>query len=103
MYYCSNLADFMIKYAHENTRQAVHTMIFYFSGTGNSEHAARALLQENEQLISIANAANSETFTFSPAEGENVGFVFPVYFYGLPDTVRRFVKKTKYSGYAQTG
>lgn len=68
-------------------------MIFYFSGTGNSEHAAKKLLQEGERLISIAEAVQKERFTFWPWEDENVGFVFPVYFYGLPDMVRTFVRK----------
>lgn len=72
-------------------------MIFYFSGTGNSAYAAQKLLAEGEQLISIAQAVQEGTYTFEPAENERVGFVFPVYFYGLPDTVRTFTKQVQFA------
>lgn len=72
-------------------------MIFYFTGTGNSAYAAKKLLEEGEQLISMAEAVSEGAFDYSPAEGERVGFVFPVYFYGLPDTVRTFAKHVRFS------
>lgn len=72
-------------------------MIFYFTGTGNSEYAAKRLLKKDEQLISITKATWNEAYTYEPAEDETVGFVFPVYFYGLPDTVRSFVKKVRFA------
>lgn len=62
-------------------------MIFCYSGTGNSAWAARNLLAPGERLIPIRAEGES---LYAPAEGEKVGFVFPVYFYGLPDSVRRF-------------
>lgn len=71
-------------------------MIFYFSGTGNSEWAAKEILSQGEQLISMADAKWSESFTYAPGEEESVGFVFPVYFYGLPDTVRSFASKVRF-------
>lgn len=72
-------------------------MIFYYSGTGNSEAAARKLVGDGEQLISMAKAAREESFAYTPGEEESVGFVFPVYFYGLPDTVRRFAKQVRFA------
>lgn len=71
-------------------------MIFYYSGTGNSAYAAKKLLKEGEALISMAKAMQEGTASFTPEEDENVGFVFPVYFYGLPDTVRRFMKQVQF-------
>lgn len=71
-------------------------MIFYYSGTGNSLYAAKQLKQENEQLISVAKAVQEEQFTYALDDGENVGFVFPVYFYGLPNTVLNFAKRVRF-------
>lgn len=68
-------------------------MIFYFTGTGNSEAAAKQLLNQGERLISMAQARQEEQFSYSAEDEESVGFVFPVYFYGLPDTVRAFASK----------
>lgn len=70
-------------------------MIFYFSGTGNSSSAARKLLKDGERLISMADA--QETYRFTLEEEESAGFVFPVYFYGLPDTVRTFASRVSFS------
>lgn len=72
-------------------------MIFYFSGTGNSEYAAKKLLNNGEQLISMANAGWDGAYTYAVDDDESVGFVFPVYFYGIPDTVRSFVKQVRFS------
>ena len=73
-------------------------MIFTYSGTGNSEYAARALLDEGEALISIPQAVREGRWVWRCAEGERVGFVFPVYFYGLPATVLDFVRRVRFSG-----
>lgn len=72
-------------------------MIFYFTGTGNSLFAAKRLLSDSEKLINIADAIKSGHYEFSAA-GENVGFVFPVYFYTVPDIVRDFISKLKLTG-----
>lgn len=67
-------------------------MIFCYSGTGNSAWAARKLLSDGERLIPIRGEGDN---LYMPAEGEKVGFVFPVYFYGLPDSVRRFAQQIR--------
>ena len=72
-------------------------MIFYFTGTGNSKAAADALLQNGEALISITEAKWKDTFCYTPAPGERVGFVFPVYFFGLPETVREFLSQLHFT------
>lgn len=72
-------------------------MIFYFSGTGNSAWAAKELLSEGERLISMADAKWNADFSYEPTEEESVGLVFPVYFYGLPDTVRSFAAQVRFT------
>ena len=67
-------------------------MIFVFSGTGNSYHAAKRIAAHfNQNMVDMA-AANRYNRSFYNAGGESVGFVFPVYFYGLPTIVEEFLK-----------
>lgn len=68
-------------------------MIFYFTGTGNSLQVAKELLNSKEELISIADAIKNDRYEYEVIKGENVGFVFPVYFYTLPSIVSDFIKK----------
>ena len=67
-------------------------MIFYFSGTGNSRHAA-AVLQEHyhSKMVNIAEAVMQKQYTYSVSEDERVFLVFPVYFGGLPGIVEQFI------------
>ncbi len=73
-------------------------MIFYFSGTGNSEYAARKLLQGGEKLISMKDMVRSREFTYEIQEGEPVILVFPVYFGGIPSIVKWFATKLELIG-----
>lgn len=68
------------------------TTIFYFSATGNSLYLAKRLaLEVGEcELLSIANLVNEENFE---VDSPNIGFVFPVFAWGLPRIVAEFVKK----------
>ncbi len=54
-------------------------MIFYFTGTGNSLAAARAIAAEGEQIINITEAAEKGAYTYEVKKGESVGFVYPEY------------------------
>ena len=67
-------------------------MIFYFTGTGNSLMAAEALLEEGERLVDMAGARKAGTYAYDLAEGERVGFVFPVYCYTMGDVPVDFVR-----------
>ena len=73
-------------------------MIFYFTGTGNSLFAAKRLLSDGEQLVSIADALNEKHFDYEVQSGERVGFVFPVYFYTVPSIVEDFISKLTLKG-----
>lgn len=72
-------------------------MIFYFSGTGNSAWAARRIAEEqNEDLLAIAEEIDKNK-EYRLKEGEIVGFVFPVYAWGPPEIVLRFIHQMKMS------
>lgn len=73
-------------------------MIFYFTGTGNSLFAAKKLLGEGEKLVNIADALKENELEYEISDGEKVGFVFPVYFYTVPDIVKDFVSKLTLHG-----
>lgn len=70
-------------------------MIYYFSGTGNSEYAAKKIAKETgDKAENIADFLNRG---FAPQSEEVTGIVFPVYFWGLPEIVERFALKIKNS------
>jgi len=71
-------------------------MIFYFSGTGNSQYIAERLAaSEYDAATSIAAAMKDAAFEY---EAECVGFVFPVYYWGLPSIVAEFIEKLHVTG-----
>jgi ferredoxin len=73
----------------------MQTKIFYFSGTGNSLFVARNIASglEDVELVSIPNIINGKVDTTAEA----IGFVFPVYGWGLPQIVEDFVAKLSLS------
>ena len=70
-------------------------MIFYFSGTGNSEwvaqHLAKAL---GEEALPIARVMERHE-EYVPGEDGAVGFVFPVYAWGPPTIVLQFIEQLR--------
>ncbi len=69
-------------------------MIFYFSGCGNSKHVAETIAAGlNDTLTFIPEAAREGRYDYTLAEGERLGFVFPVYSWAPPKLVLDFVKK----------
>ena len=70
-------------------------MIFEFSGTGNSYVIARRMADElGLGLTDISKHVRNRNWVFDAA-GEDVGFVFPVYFWGLPAHVREFAENVQ--------
>ncbi len=68
-------------------------MIFVYSGTGNSYSVARRIGDAaGIPLTDLAAAVRYGRFSYD-AKGEDVGFVFPTFFLGLPDKVRAFAEK----------
>lgn len=77
-------------------------MIFYFSGTGNSKWIANQLSKEqHENLVFIPDALMNGALEFSLHAGEKIGFVFPVYSWGPPEIVLRFISRLTLKGYQQ--
>ena len=69
-------------------------MIFYFSGCGNSHHVAETLATGlNDTLIFIPEATREGRYEYTLAEGESLGFVFPVYSWAPPKLVMDFIEK----------
>lgn len=65
-------------------------MICYFSGTGNSLYIAKHLAQTlGHSLKCMVN----ENETIQLNEGEDLGFVIPVYAWGVPKVVENFISK----------
>jgi Dissimilatory sulfite reductase (desulfoviridin), alpha and beta subunits len=74
-------------------------MIFYFSGTGNSLHAAKMTAEAtNEKLLYIPEELHKGELTYEIREGELLGFVFPIYAWGPPFLVLDLIKQMKISG-----
>lgn len=71
-------------------------MIFYFSATGNCKYVAtRLAAATGDTAISIADCLRQGTFTFIAANNSRIGFVTPVYFWGLPTPVTDFIARLR--------
>lgn len=73
-------------------------MIFYFTGTGNSWYAAKKVLKEGEEMINMTECLQKKNLSFTIPQEESLGFVFPVYFGGLPAVVQQFLKRVSLTG-----
>ncbi len=80
-----------------NSLASIKTVIYYFSATGNSLALARDLARElgNADIFSIADLQNEKEI--SPS-AKAVGLVYPVYAFGIPLIVERFIKKMRFRG-----
>ena len=69
------------------------TAIYYFSATGNSLVVAKDLAKglDNAELISISKALKMPDATAY----ERIGFVYPVYMFGLPLIIADFLRTVK--------
>ena len=75
-------------------------MIFYFTGTGNSLAAAKALAENGEPVISIAEANKAGEHAYTFKKGERLGIVFPEYCSTVGKPVLDFVRKLEVTGTA---
>lgn len=65
-------------------------MIFYFSGTGNSAWAARQLARlTDDTACDITQMSELPDL----ADARQIGFVFPIYAWGVPEIMADFAKK----------
>ena len=69
------------------------TMIFYFSGTGNTRWAAEQLAAAtNERLLFIPDELQGDC-TYTLHADERLGFCFPVHGWQSPHIVRQFISR----------
>ena len=70
-------------------------MIFYFTGSGNSRYVAQRIAQAIGDTVAFMPDHIPATV---PDNGEPVGFVMPVYFWGIPTVAQRFAQQLQLSG-----
>ena len=68
------------------------TTIFYFSGTGNSLKVAQDLAVKlgDSNIVSISSVMKKNVEISIPSE--KIGIVYPVYMWGIPKIVSRFIQ-----------
>lgn len=86
--------------------ERIYTMIFYFSGTGNTRWAAEKIAAETgDRLLSIADELRGDC-TYQLQADERLGFCFPVHGWQPPHIVRQFIRRlhlsTAASGASET-
>ncbi|HWR68379.1 MAG TPA: EFR1 family ferrodoxin [Desulfomonilia bacterium] len=76
------------------------TTIFYYTGTGNSLWVARLLGEKlgGADIVAMAGCPDEKRII----DGNVAGFVFPVYIWGVPAPVIRFIRSlnVQHAGYA---
>lgn len=71
-------------------RKRARPMIFYFSGTGNSAWAARQLARlTDDTACDITHLNELPDLT----DARQIGFVFPIYAWGVPELMADFAEK----------
>ena len=72
-------------------------IIFYYSATGNSRFAALSLSvltgDEPVDIITGKNPLNPERKDFKADNFSRIGFVFPIYGWGVPPVISRFIEE----------
>lgn len=74
--------------------------IYFFTGTGNSYHLAKQIADKLPECD--LEAIYAEMDTTVPAGLERIGFVFPVYYRGLPSMVAEFLKNAAFPAQGDT-
>lgn len=72
-------------------------MILYYSGCGNSRFVAERIGAElgEKTLVFIPDAQRSASYRYELAEGEALGFVWPIYSWAPPQLVLDFIEKLR--------
>lgn len=69
-------------------------MIFYFTGTGNSQMVAETIAKYiDDRAYSITGAMKRGAYDYALGIDEPVGFVMPTYYYGIPVHIPEFIEK----------
>ena len=70
-------------------------MIFYFSGSGNSKYIAQRISEKTG--AEVLHVSQNTPFTI-PDNKEDIGLVFPVYFWGIPKAADEFLSALEIAG-----
>jgi len=88
--------------SEKNNNQGIkmENIIFYFSGTGNCLAAAKTIAKEpgNTEIVSMGRPGK---YTLSK-QYDSIGFIYPVYFWGLPKRVIDFTEKLEFGSNRNT-
>jgi len=86
-----------MKENHLELNENDSTILFLFSGTGNSLNAAIRIQEniENCEILSIPKVLEEKKFNY---EAARIGFVFPVHFLDAPNIIKEFLKNFKITG-----
>ena len=72
-------------------------MIFYFSGTGNTQWAARQIAEAtDESLRFIPNELRKDNLSYTMSDDERLGFCFPTHGWQPPRIVREFIRRSTF-------
>lgn len=69
------------------------SMLYYFSGTRNSRHAAMRIGSISEEDVRFIPETDPYLQTIVKGSDNSVGFVFPVYAWGVPPIVLDFIDR----------
>ncbi|WFR58809.1 EFR1 family ferrodoxin [Anaerocolumna sp. AGMB13025] len=67
------------------------TTIYYFSATGNSLKVAKNLSEQVEECRIVRISRDNLSIT-QDLQSEKIGFIFPIYNFGIPSMVKKFVE-----------
>lgn len=72
-------------------------MIFYFTGTGNSLAAAQTIAKATDDLlVDIGASYKLQDLDFTLEQGEQLGFVFPLYYWTTPNIIDAFLERAHF-------
>ena len=86
-----------MKQNHTKLDENNSTILFVFSGTGNSLNAAIRIQENivNCEILSMPKILEEKKFAY---EAARIGFIFPVHFLDAPQIVRELLKNIKITG-----
>jgi len=86
-----------VKQNHLKLNENNSTILFYFSGTGNSLNTAISIQEniKNCDILSIPKVLEEKKFNY---KADKIGFIFPVHFLDAPEIVKEFLKNIKIKG-----
>lgn len=71
-------------------------MIIYFSATGNSKYIAQRIAAvTGDDIVSVTDCVQANQYQLCLGHDEDLGFVTPTYFWGLPSIVMDFLDRLR--------